>query len=113
MIWRRIGTVGATPVHSEATVISLLLTATFIALLALRVPVSMAIGLSVLPPLLLLDRNLALLPQYMIEGVHSIALLAVPFFILAGNLFTSMGLSRRIWAFAAAMVGHWRGGLAH
>ncbi len=86
---------------------------TFIVLLALRVPVSMAIGLSVLPPLMLLDRNLALLPQYMIEGVHSIALLAVPFFILAGNLFTSMGLSRRIWAFAAALVGHWRGGLAH
>jgi tripartite ATP-independent transporter DctM subunit len=93
--------------------ISLLLTVTFIVLLALRVPVSMAIGIAVLPPLLLLDRNLAIVPQYMIEGVHSVALLAVPFFILAGNLFTTMGLSRRIWAFAAALVGHWRGGLAH
>jgi tripartite ATP-independent transporter DctM subunit len=94
-------------------VISLLLTVTFIVLLALRVPVSMAIGLSLLLPLMLLDRNLAIVPQYMIEGVHSVALLAVPFFILAGNLFTTMGLSRRIWSFAAALVGHWRGGLAH
>src|SRR3954471_16814309 len=93
--------------------ISLLLTLTFIVLLLLRVPVSMAIGLSILPPLMLLDRNLALIPQYMIEGVHSVPLLAVPFFILAGNLFTTMGLSQRIWAFAAALVGHWRGGLAH
>ena len=93
--------------------ISLLLTVTFIVLLLLRVPVSMAIGLSVLPPLMLLDRNLAIIPQYMIEGVHSVPLLAVPFFILAGNLFTTMGLSQRIWAFAAALVGHWRGGLAH
>jgi tripartite ATP-independent transporter DctM subunit len=92
---------------------SLLLTGLFLLLLTLRVPVSMAIGLAVLPPLVLLDRNLAALPQFMIEGVHSSALLAVPFFILAGNLFTAMGLSRRIWAFAAALVGHWRGGLAH
>jgi len=92
--------------------ISLLLTVTFIVLLCLRVPVGMAIGLSVLPPLLLLDRNLAVIPQFMIDGIHSVPLLAVPFFLLAGHLFGAMGLGRRVWAFTAALVGHVRGGLA-
>jgi tripartite ATP-independent transporter DctM subunit len=79
----------------------------------LRVPVSMAVGLAALVPLVLLDRNLALVPQYMLEGVHSAPLLAVPFFILAGNLFNALGLSRRIWEFARHVAGHWRGGLGH
>jgi tripartite ATP-independent transporter DctM subunit len=93
--------------------LSLLMICTFVVLMCLRMPVSIAIGLSVLPPLVLLDRDLALIPQFMLKGVNSVALLAVPFFILAGNLFAVLGLSRRIWIFARAMVGHVRGGLAH
>lgn len=92
---------------------SLILTVGFIVLMCLRVPVSMAIALSTLPPLLLLDRNLVVLPQFMLEGMNSAALLAVPFFILAGNLFNALGLSRRIWDFAQSVVGHLRGGLGH
>jgi tripartite ATP-independent transporter DctM subunit len=92
---------------------SLLLTVLFIGLMFLRVPVSMAIALSTLPPLLILDRNLILIPQLMLDGVSGQALLAVPFFILAGNLFNALGLSRRIWEFALAIVGHLRGGLGH
>jgi tripartite ATP-independent transporter DctM subunit len=93
--------------------LSLILTAGFVGLMALRVPVSMAIALSTLLPLVLLDRNLVLIPQYMLEGVHSQPLLAVPFFILAGNLFNTLGLSQRIWEFAVRLAGHWRGGLGH
>lgn len=93
--------------------LSLLMVGIFVVLMCLRMPVSVAIGLSVIPPLVLLDRDLALLPQFMLKGVNSVALLAVPFFILAGNLFSVLGLSRRIWNFARAMVGHVRGGLAH
>ena len=92
---------------------SLLLTVLFVLFMFLRVPVSMAIALSVLPPLLILDRNLVLIPKYMLDGVASPALLAVPFFILAGNLFNVLGLSRRIWDFALALVGHLKGGLGH
>ena len=92
---------------------SLLLTVLFIVFMFLRVPVSMAIGLAVLPPLLILDRNLVLIPKYMLDGVESPALLAVPFFILAGNLFNALGLSKRIWDFALALVGHLKGGLGH
>jgi C4-dicarboxylate transporter, DctM subunit len=93
--------------------LSLILTLTFIGLMCLRVPVSFAIGLSTLIPLLIAGKSFVALPQYMQEGVHSVALLAVPFFILAGNLFNTLGLSRRIWDFARHLVGHWRGGMGH
>lgn len=92
---------------------SLLLTLSFISLMFLRVPVSMAIGLATLLPLALLDRNMILIPQFMLQGMNSYALLAVPFFILAGNMFNTLGLSRRIWDFAESLVGHLRGGLGH
>lgn len=93
--------------------LSLILTVSFLGLLFLRVPVSMAIGISTLIPLIILDKNLALIPQYMLEGVQSVPLLAVPFFILAGNIFNTMGLSKRIWDFALHLVGHYKGGMGH
>ncbi len=93
--------------------LSLILSLVFVLLMCLRVPVYFAIGLSTLIPLILLGKDLALIPQYMLDGVHSVPLLAMPFFIIAGNLFDSMGLSRRIWDFAHHLVGHWRGGLGH
>ncbi|MBW1712315.1 MAG: TRAP transporter large permease [Deltaproteobacteria bacterium] len=93
--------------------LSLILTVTFLVLLFLRVPVSMAIGIATLIPLMILGKNLAIVPQYMLEGVHSVPLLAVPFFILAGNIFNTMGLSKRIWDFALHLVGHHKGGMGH
>jgi TRAP-type C4-dicarboxylate transport system permease large subunit len=50
--------------------------------------------------------------QRMIAGVESFPLLAVPFFILAGNLMNSAGVTGRIYSFAVALVGWMRGGLA-
>jgi len=52
-----------------------------------------------------------LLAQNLVAGVDSFPLLAVPFFILAGELMNSGGISRRIIAMAQAWVGHIRGGL--
>ncbi|HUE46748.1 MAG TPA: TRAP transporter large permease subunit, partial [Aestuariivirgaceae bacterium] len=49
----------------------------------------------------------------MINGVDSFPLLAVPFFILAGNLMNSAGITTRIFDFAKALVGWMRGGLGH
>lgn len=49
----------------------------------------------------------------MVNGVDSFPLLAVPFFILAGNLMNSAGITNRIFAFAKACVGWLRGGLGH
>ena len=49
----------------------------------------------------------------MINGVDSFPLLAVPFFILAGNLMNTAGITERIFKFALALVGWMRGGLGH
>jgi TRAP-type transport system large permease protein len=52
-----------------------------------------------------------LLAQNLVAGVDSFPLLAVPFFILAGELMNAGGISRRIIDMAQAWVGHYRGGL--
>ena len=51
--------------------------------------------------------------QQMFNGVNSQTLLAVPFFVLAGNLMNGGGVTTRIFDFAASMIGHKKGGLAH
>src|SRR5215211_7746256 len=49
----------------------------------------------------------------MVNGVDSFPLLAIPFFIMAGNLMNSAGITKRIFNFAVALVGWMRGGLGH
>ena len=51
--------------------------------------------------------------EQMFNGVNSQTLLAVPFFVLAGNLMNGGGVTTRIFDFAASMIGHKKGGLAH
>ena len=51
--------------------------------------------------------------EQMFNGVNSQTLLAVPFFVLAGNLMNGGGVTTRIFDFAASMIGHRKGGLAH
>jgi TRAP-type transport system large permease protein len=54
-----------------------------------------------------------ILAQNLLEGANSFPLLAVPFFMLAGEIMNAGGLSRRIVKFAIALVGHVRGGLGY
>ena len=49
----------------------------------------------------------------MVSGIDSFPLLAVPFFILAGNLMNNAGITNRIYNFALALVGWMKGGLGH
>ncbi|MBQ9495849.1 MAG: TRAP transporter large permease [Treponema sp.] len=60
--------------------------------------------------------NMLLLPfalKEMLAGINNFTLLAVPFFVLAGNLMNGGGVTNRIFRFARAMIGHRKGGLAH
>ena len=84
----------------------------FLVLLLVKVPVSIAMGLASMLALWLGDYSLASLPHFMGTGVMSYTLMAVPFFIFAGNLMNAAGLTTRIFNFAMAVVGHLRGGLA-
>ncbi|MAE89819.1 TRAP transporter large permease [Salipiger bermudensis] len=87
---------------------------TFIALILMRVPISIAIGTATVLTFLTSDFSTALqiIPQQMLEGVNKASLTAVPFFIMAGNLMNATGVTERIFAFANSLVGHLKAGLA-
>lgn len=77
------------------------------------VPMAFGIGISSIYGLLFVsDIPLAVVAQRMFTMLDSFSLLAIPFFILAGNLMDKGGISIKIINFAAALVGHIRGGLA-
>jgi tripartite ATP-independent transporter DctM subunit len=84
----------------------------FLIFLLIRMPVSIAMGLASLLALWWGDYPLMSLPHYMGTGVMNYTLMAVPFFIFAGNLMNEAGLTNRIFNFAMSVVGHIRGGLA-
>ena len=86
----------------------------FIALILLRVPISISIGAAVVLAFVTSDFSSALqiIPQQMLEGVNNASLTAVPFFIMAGNLMNATGVTDRIFSFANSLVGHFRAGLA-
>lgn len=86
----------------------------FLAMILLRVPVSMSIGAAVVLAFLASDFSDALyiIPQQILDGVNKPSLAAVPFFIMAGNLMNVVGMTDRIFAFASSLVGHFKAGLA-
>ncbi|MFP3544260.1 TRAP transporter large permease [Rhizobium sp. SIMBA_035] len=91
----------------------LLLLGSFLALMLIGVPVAIAMAVaSVLYIVLYGVAPDIIVAQRMIAGVESFPLLAVPFFILAGNLMNSAGVTGRIYSFAVALVGWMKGGLA-
>ncbi len=90
-----------------------ILTAGFALLMAIGVPFVFAIGLSVIAVLVRMDIPSILLPQTLIAGTQSFSLLAIPFFMLAGELMTAGGLSRRLVAVADVVVRHLPGGMGH
>jgi len=86
----------------------------FLALMVTGIPVAIAMAGAALiyiwvsgssPPMVVVHR--------MISGIDSFPLLAVPFFILAGNLMNNAGITNRIYNFALALVGWMKGGLGH
>ena len=82
--------------------------------MALGVPISFSLLVCGAALMLHLDMfDAQILAQNTIEGANSFPLLAVPFFMLAGEIMNAGGLSRRIVNFAMTLVGHVRGGLGY
>lgn len=86
----------------------------FLFFTVLSVPIIMGLAGSAMLGLVYAEFSDALyiLPQQVLEGTYSGALLAVPFFIMTGSLLNKLEMTDRIFNFAAALVGHFRGGLA-
>jgi tripartite ATP-independent transporter DctM subunit len=83
-------------------------------LFVLSVPVAFAVGLTSLAYMVFSGQvPLPFLAQRMVAGVDSFPLLAIPFFLLAGELMSAGGITKRLVRFASALVGHITGGLAN
>ena len=81
------------------------------ALLVVGIPIAFSIGLSVLCVLTITDVPLMIFAQRASNAADSFALLAIPLFILAGELMNRGGLTVRLVGFAHSLIGHLRGGL--
>src|SRR3954469_20644055 len=86
----------------------------FLAMMVTGVPVAIAMAGSALVYILLTgDLPPFVVVHRMISGIDSFPLLAVPFFIFAGNLMNNAGITNRIYDFALSLVGWLKGGLGH
>lgn len=84
-----------------------------VAALAIGAPVAFAIGLAGLTYFYITDANLLVFAQQFIGQLSSLSLIAVPFFVLTGELMNRGGVTRRIFEFALALMGRLPGGLGH
>ena len=76
-------------------------------------PISISLGLTVLTFLFTMTTvPITSVALKLFTGIERFEIMAIPFFILAGNFLTHGGVARRMIAFASSMVGHWHGGLA-
>ena len=85
----------------------------FLVLIALRVPIVFAVGISTVATFFYLDIPMMMVVTNIVKGVNSFSLMAIPFFILAGEVMSAGSISERLFKLAKSLVGQFRGGLAH
>ncbi len=85
---------------------------TFIVLLALKVPVTFSLALSAVITAIYYHVPIMTIMLKMVKGIESSSLMAIPFFIVAGEIMGTGGISRRLIEFANVSVGRGRGGMA-
>lgn len=79
----------------------------------LGVPIAFSLGLSTVLGIMLHETlPMEIIPQRIFTALNSFPLMAIPFFILAGNIMGAGTMSKRLVNFATALVGHFTGGLA-
>ena len=96
----------------NATVAIWILVITFFVLIFLSFPVAYAIGIASVVGMMYMGLNLQQIVQLMVKGVFSFSLMAVPFFIIAGEIMGKGGISDRLIKLSDALVGWMPGGLA-
>ncbi len=84
----------------------------FIVLMATGMPISIALGMTVLSFVFTMTNiPVDIVAQKLFTGIEKFEIMAIPFFILAGNFLTHGGVARRLIKFATSLIGHWHGGL--
>lgn len=97
---------------ADVTIATILLVGLFISLMIIRLPITFSLIFSSIVTALYLKIPLMAIIQQMVQGVRSFSLLAIPFFIIAGEMMGQGGISRRLILFSNLLVGRFRGGLA-
>ncbi len=85
----------------------------FAAFMLIGAPVAIAMGIASVCYLAFSDLNPTVIVLQMVDSLGGITLLAIPFFVLAGEVMNQGGLTERLFGFAGTLIGHVRGGLAH
>lgn len=84
---------------------------TFVALMVLGMPIAFCLGIASLATVLYLGIPPIVIFQQLNSGMNVFAMMAIPFFIFAGDLMVRGGIAFRLVRFASGFVGHMRGGL--
>ncbi|MCK9548608.1 MAG: TRAP transporter large permease [Sphaerochaeta sp.] len=98
---------------TTATLATIVLLGGFVVLLVLKVPVTFSLLIATLCSALINGTNLTVMVRMMIDGVSNFALLAIPFFILMGEIMSVGQVSDKIIDLANLIVGRFKGGLAY
>lgn len=96
----------------DQNVATLILLGTFALLMIIRIPITFSLICASIGTALYLNIPLMAIVQNMVQGVRSFSLLAIPFFIIAGEIMGQGGISRRLILFSNLLIGRVRGGLA-
>ncbi len=91
---------------------TVILVIVFATLLFLNVPIAISLGIASMASLIYNGIGLSVIPPNVFSATSKFALLAVPFFILAGNIMEKSGISHKLIDFAQSLVGHRKSGLA-
>ena len=97
---------------STQTLAIIVLLGSFLLMVLLRFPIAFAVGFSSVLCLLVQGQSLATMCQYMVKGISSFSLMAVPFFITMGVIMGTGGISEKLIALADSIVGWMTGGMA-
>ena len=92
--------------------ISAVLFVSFFIFLIMGVPIAICLGLSSVCAILYSGTSLTIVATNMYAGISKFLLLAIPFFVLSGNIMAKAGISKRLVKFVDTCVGHRRGGIA-
>ena len=92
--------------------LSLILFGVFFVLLFMNVPIALSLALSSICAMLYEALPLAVIPNNLYSATSKFVLLAIPFFILAGNVMEKAGISRQLIDFCKTLVGHRKSGMA-
>ncbi|HSB78757.1 MAG TPA: TRAP transporter large permease [Candidatus Methylomirabilis sp.] len=86
----------------------------FLVCVLIRIPIAFAMGISIFFASMVSERiPMVIVTSRMFAGLDSFPMMAIPFFLLAGNVMNASGMTDRLFAFSNCLVGHLRGGLGH